>query len=247
MDGTQEIHDKFRKDANGLGSYEKVMNTVTLFQKHGVEFNVLCVVTKQVALCAEEVYETLKKYGYIQFIPCLNGLDGEKRDYSLTPELYGKFLVKVFNRYFIDFMSGRPISVRNFDNYVSMILGREPENCAMRGVCTPTFVVEGDGSVYPCDFYVLDEWKMGSVIENSLEEMLESKTAKRFIQESKNRDENCIKCKYFCLCRGGCRRECNQNKPIRTAYCTAYYEFFDACIDKIVYMAKRIQALRAGR
>ena len=247
MDGTKEIHDSLRKDSNGFGSYEKVQNAVRCFQKYGVEFNVLCVVTKQVALCAEEVYDELKKYGYIQFIPCLDGLDGEKRDYSLTPTLYGKFLVKVFERYYADFMNARPVSVRNFDNYVSMILGHQPENCAMRGVCTPSFTIEGDGSVYPCDFYVLDEWKMGNVRENSLEEMLESEVAKRFVQESKNRDENCLKCKYFCLCRGGCKREWIENKPLKTAHCKAYYEFFDASIDKMIYMAKQIQALRSRR
>ena len=38
-----------------------------------------------------------------------------------------------------------------------MILnGEHPEACGMGGGCGLQYVVEADGGVYPCDFYMLD-------------------------------------------------------------------------------------------
>ena len=79
-----------------------------------------------------------------------------------------------------------------------------PEECGMNGVCSCYFVVEGDGGVYPCDFYCLDEWKLGTV-EDSLHQLLQSEKAIQFIATSRCENEKCKKCSYFILCHGGCR------------------------------------------
>ena len=64
------------------------------------------------------------------------------------------------------------------------LMGMPPENCAMVGRCGPSLVIESDGSVYPCDFYALDEWKLGSIAEDSLKRMLASDKEKAFLAES---------------------------------------------------------------
>lgn len=74
------------------------------------------------------------------------------------------------------------------------------------GVCSSDFTVEGDGCVYPCDFYVLDRYRMGSVLEDSFAAMAGSEAAVRFVEESKPVDSSCQSCGYFPFCRGGCRR-----------------------------------------
>ena len=61
--------------------------------------------------------------------------------------------------------------IRQFENYVEMLLGYPPEACGMAGVCGMQHVVEADGSVYPCDFYVLDGYRLGNLREDSLEEI----------------------------------------------------------------------------
>lgn len=35
----------------------------------------------------------------------------------------------------------------------------------MCGECAQQFVVESDGSVYPCDFWVMEDTKLGTVVE----------------------------------------------------------------------------------
>src|SRR5699024_5362855 len=137
------------------------------------------VVNAQTAKKIQSIYTFFKKNGfrYLQFIPCLDPLGEEpgQRDYSLTPEAYGEFLCRLFDLWYKDLMNGEEVSIRQFDNYIQMLMGYPPESCGMSGVCSFQNVVESDGSVYPCDFYVLDEWKLGNLNINSFPELEEKR------------------------------------------------------------------------
>ena len=58
---------------------------------------------------------------------------------------------------------------RNFEDYLRILLGMPPTSCASSGSCGHYLTVEGDGSLYPCDFYVLDEWKLGDLSRCTVE------------------------------------------------------------------------------
>lgn len=60
-------------------------------------------------------------------------------------------------------MSGKKRYHRYFDNLLLMLNGQPPEACGMLGTCGMQYVVEADGSVYPCDFYMLDQYKLGNL------------------------------------------------------------------------------------
>ena len=245
IDGTRETHNSLRIDASGKGTYDKVMNAARLFDKHGVEFNILCVVNNFVARYPRKVYNELKRFKYLQFIPCLDPFDGEKQPFSLTNERYASFLCATFDEYYRDFMEGNYVSIRNFDNYVRIFMGYPPENCAMCGRCTCYFVAEGDGSIFPCDFYVLDEWKLGNVHESSFEELLESEKAKKFVAVSGHISEKCRACRYYPLCRGGCRRDrepLSSGMPSLNRLCAAYEKFFEYTNERMAEMAKKLLA-----
>ena len=99
----------------------------------------------------------------------------------------------------------------------------------MTGQCAVQFVVEGDGGVYPCDFYVLDEWRMGTVGESSFAEMQRGEVAARFIQASLRVPDKCRRCRWYGLCRNGCRRNrmtLLDGEIDRNCYCEAYQRFF---------------------
>ena len=248
LDGTKRVHDSYRTGAGGLGSYDGVIETAEMFAECGVEFNILCVVNNAVAANAADVYAALKKYKFLQFIPCLDEFGAEAPSpYSLDPPLYAKFLNVVFDAYYKDFMRGEYVSVRNFDNYVGMLLGNPPEQCGMSGVCTSYLLVEADGSVFPCDFYVLDEWKIGNINEHSLVRMMKSAVATQFVDVSMQMHENCVQCRWRGLCRGGCRR---YREPVvggvlsKNKLCGAFKEFFSHSYDKMVKMAENLRMRR---
>jgi uncharacterized protein len=122
------------------------------------------VVTNLAARYPDKLYSYFRihNFDFLQFIPCLDPVDNERgvHNYSLSPERYTFFLKNFFDRWYADFMGGREVSIRYFDNLVRMAMGMPSEMCSLLGSCQCQFVFEADGSVYPCDFYVTDEWKL---------------------------------------------------------------------------------------
>lgn len=245
LDGPKEIHDLFRWDAQGQGTFNRIRQTVTLLNRHKVEYNILCVVTEEVAKNANKVMNFFINNGftYLQFIPCLDGLEGEKGEWSLSAKRYGEFLVTSFNKFYSCFLKKKFLSVRNFDNYLSLLAGYPAENCGMNGRCAAYFVVEGNGDVYPCDFYVLDQYKGGNVNENSLREIRNSEVFEKFVEESFPVSKECKECKWYMLCRGGCRRyrePFESGIPSLNFYCESYKKFFEECGEGLLSITKEI-------
>lgn len=210
VDGTREIHDFLRIDKGGSGTYGKVIKTARLFDKTGVDYNILVVLSAKAARHIEKVYNSLKKEGfkYLQFIPCLDELDKPPflSAHSLTAGLYAESMKKLFKLYYDDYSSNNFISIRYFDNLRSMAKGNRPEMCGMLGFCAGQIVIEGNGTVFPCDFYCTDGWALGNINELSVGQLYESESMKKFIGSSFINDESCKTCDVFALCRGGCRR-----------------------------------------
>lgn len=208
LDGIKEIHDRYRLDAAGKGTYQRVISAIRLLEKHQVEYNILTVVTAATARNGQKIYNYFKKnhFGYQQYIECLDPIGEEpgQHEYSLTPEKYGEFLKSMFDAWYLDMRSGTYVYNRYFENLMMIMAGQQPESCNMRGVCGKQWVFEADGSVYPCDFYALDQWRLGNIQENSFEEMDEKRDGLGFIQWSMRQQEDCQKCRWFGLCRNGC-------------------------------------------
>lgn len=249
LDGNKDIHNTFRIDSKSCGTFSKVLKTTKILKKSDIDFNILCVVNKLTAQNGKLVYNFFRNNGfrYYQFIPCLDKLhSSEEKDYTLTAEDYGKFLDDTFNLWYEDILSGKRVSVRHFDNYIKIILQEEPESCDMVGHCNKNAVLESDGSMYPCDFYVLDEYKIGNINEMSFTELFESEKEINFLNSSMNIDEECKACKYFKICRGGCRRHKDLTKDniLKNRFCESYKYFFEKNIDKMIEVAKYVLKVR---
>lgn len=238
LDGPKEVHDLNRLNQKRKGTFKDVDRAAKLLEKHHVEFNILTVVTKGTVRHIQKIYNYFKKqnYRYLQFIPCLNDLnDTSLKPYSLTPEDYGKFLVELFDLWYKDFLAGYTISIRTFDNYVQMMLGLPPESCDMNGFCSVNPVIEADGSVYPCDFYVLDEWKLGNINLDSFHTLLTSSLGQDFVKSGQRIPEKCHNCQYLHLCRSGCRRhkDMKGQNEITNYFCDSYIYFFNHCYERL--------------
>lgn len=234
LDGNDN-QNSYRVYPDGKPSFDDVLNGIKMLQKYGVEFNVLSVITKKTANSIRDNYRFMKQNGIynLQYIDCLKPLNC-----SFDEEIYMNsddcfhFLDKAFRLYFNDKMIGNRISVRSFDNYLMLLRGRNAEQCGMNGFCSSQFVVEGDGTVYPCDFFCTDEWELGNINNSSFSEMSKSRRAVNFLKESYAVNDTCRSCMYFALCRGG---GCKRNK-VDTDYCEAYKKFFSLSLSKMKSM-----------
>ncbi|MGE5607181.1 MAG: anaerobic sulfatase maturase, partial [Bacteroidota bacterium] len=245
LDGPARIHDRYRKDPAGKGSFNQVMQTVEIFRRYRVNFNILIVVNNEVARHAKEIYQFFQEqnFGYLQFIPCLDPFDEVhgKHDYSLKPSRYGYFLMDLFDLWYRDLKKGKIVSVRFFDNWLQMLLGYPPESCGMAGQCAGYFVIEANGNVYPCDFYVTDQWLIGNIGEHDFNYLKNTSQARQFLEISRQIEPKCRSCNWYSLCRGGCRR--NREPLINGSlalnyYCEAYTDFFEYTWEKFHELAK---------
>ncbi len=247
LDGTRKNHDRYRLSTQGEGTFSDVWAKVQLLKDHEVEFNILTVVTRETAENVRKIYEFYKSRNlpWQQYIPCLNPLGEEDviYDHTLTSDMYGEFLCELFDLWYEDFRQGTFVTNRYFENLVSMLLGQAPEMCGMLGVCAPQLVVEADGSFYPCDFYVLDEYHLGNIHELTLAEIDQNRRNSSFQSESIPVCEQCTACEWLPICRGGCRRH---REPLSEAgalniYCSAYQKFFSHAIGRLQQVAAYVE------
>lgn len=204
-----ELHDAVRVDAGQNPTSERVRQAIRLLERHHVEYNVLCTLTNQIARHPQQVWKQLVRLniGHTQFTPCLDELNrpGESV-YALTPKRFASFYNTLFPYWLADYRAGKYRSVKFFDDVITYLAFGVPGTCGMGGMCQPQLVVEADGSAYPCDFYCLDAFKLGSLTELTVPELLDAPAARAFAQRSHTPPQRCGGCRFFGFCGGGCKR-----------------------------------------
>lgn len=249
LDGTKDIHDLYRVDNQGKGTFQRVIKAIHLLNQYHTKYNILTVVTAQVARHIHKIYNFFKNknFTYLQFIPCLDPLEEEPEGYcfSLTPKKYSYFLKTLFDLWYVDIMNDHIISIRYFDNIIQLLMGYLPEACGMLAHCNCQFIIEANGGVYPCDFYALDKWYLGNIKEKGFTELLKSPISFKFVEVSKYIDPKCHNCPFFSICLGGCRRWREpfiDGKPRLNILCSAYQEFFRYTLDRFPKIVEKIKA-----
>jgi len=163
LDGPSELHDYYRKDRSGKPSYERVMKGVEWLRRFNVNFNILVLLNQRNISHPKELYHFFIEHGfrYLQFIPCVERDPKNERitSYSITPEQYGRFLCEVFDEWIAP---GIPeVYIRFFDELlISYVTGEFP-SCIFSRECGKYVVVEFNGDVYACDFFVEPRWFFG--------------------------------------------------------------------------------------
>lgn len=171
LDGPGELHDKYRINKAGRGSFDSVVRALELLKASAVEFNVLCVVSDANVERATETYRFFRSLGveHMQFIPLAEfAPDGTPQTQSISGESYGRFLCELFDQWWPE---RRTVRVRHFDNIAEAVAGIKPGTCTMHDSCDSYAVVEYNGDVYPCDFFVEPEWKLGNVVSDDWPEL----------------------------------------------------------------------------
>ena len=244
VDGPAALHDALRKDLALGPTHARVMESVRLLRAAGVDFNVLTVLSAQLADHPREVFEFYRseKIDYVQLIPCLAGLDGEGAEYALTPRAFFSFYRAFFDLWLREVQAGHVISVGLFDNIMQMSLGQYPQACGMLGQCAPQFVVEGNGDVYPCDFYALDEYRCGNVREDSLEVLATCETMRAFLAEPRRACAACADCPFEGMCHRNCKRQ--SIALYDEKYC-GYRAFLEYAYEPLARVARMLVSARA--
>ncbi len=235
LDGPQHIHDHYRLHKSGSGSWQTVVDRAKMLLDHGVQVNALSVLTDYAAQFPDEIYEFHKSLGlnFMQFIPCVepDPLDPTRAaDFSLTPERYGTFLKRIFDLWLADFKNGEPTtSIRYFDSVFHQYVGLQPPECTLLPECGVYVVIEHNGNVYSCDFYVEDDWYLGNIHQQQIIDMLNSARQKQFGMIKRQLPKECQTCEWLPYCWGGCPKD--RQKDARdnglNHFCLSFKMFFE--------------------
>jgi len=242
MDGPKELHDFYRKDKGGHGTFDRVVRAARLLQKHKVEFNILCTVNSKNADHPLEVYRFFRdelKTNYIQFIPIVERInekgetgsqEGTKvTDRSVRSAQWGRFLIEIFDEW-VKRDVGQTF-VLNFDGALAGWLNMAGTVCIFGPTCGQGMALEHNGDLYSCDHFVEPNYYLGNILKTPMIELVASDKQRKFGQDKKETlPRYCRQCEVLHICNG----ECPKNRFIETPdgeaglnyLCEGYRAFF---------------------
>ena len=229
LDGPEEVNDLYRYNKERRGTWRRVMESIELLQANKVEFNILCVLNTANVDKPKELYRFYRKLGIdnLQFIP-LAEFDGAGNPlpFTITADQYGRFLREVFELWWPE---RRKVRIRFFDNLAEALAGQKPGTCTMHETCDSYVVVEYNGDIYPCDFFVESPWKLGNINVDSWGEIARRTRRYSFASKKTLAHPECQVCEYQSVCHGGCpkfRHGPNRRFEDLDYFCSAYKMIF---------------------
>jgi len=246
IDGPKELHDYYRLDLGGHGTFDRVMRAIECCKEHEVEFNTLTLVNNITADHPDEIFDFLIELGvrYMQFIPCVevDPQTSQIASFSVSPEQYGDFLCRVFDRW-MEF-GPQKLSIRDFDSILSSYINGRHTICTFDRQCTHYIVIEHTGDVFPCDFFVDPKWRLGNIFKTHIKKLAACAGKLTFSRNKQKLCNKCFVCRYLAICWGGCIKDRlplgPQNYARESCFCESYRKFFDYALPRFMQVAAKI-------
>lgn len=252
IDGPEELHNAYRKTRAGEGSFAATMAGIELLKKHSIPFDTLTTVNRMNMEKPREVYGFLRQLtDHMQFLPVVECVpaefeteDGQRfasppglrafeikhplMDFSVSPEGYGSFLSTVFDLW-KEKDAGRK-HVQIIDVTLGNLRGIPSSLCVHNPLCGHSGCVEANGDVYSCDRYAFPRYRLGSIMETPLGELME-KNRPFGMHKTYGLSQDCFACPYVKLCFGGCPKDRLWGN--KNYLCEGYKMFFRHLQDNI--------------
>ncbi len=209
IDGTPEVHDAFRVDHAGKGSYNKVVDGLRKLIDAGLDPGALCVINPGHA--GIEVYRHLRSLGLkrINFLLPDATHDSKPLLYGkLGPTCVADYLIPIFDEWFEE--DDPEIIVKLFVEVLRLLFGGTPltDNFGASLDGQSYLIIESDGSIHGTD--VLKICYEGAsdtglnVLENGFDDLPRSSPLVfQIIDRGVPLCETCLACPEREICRGG--------------------------------------------
>jgi uncharacterized protein len=248
LDGPAEFHNRYRKDHSNGSSYERVIRGIERLRSYNVDFNILVLLNDTNIRRPRKLFRFFLDQGfrYLQFIPCVERSPetGEIAQYSITPEQYGRFLCEAFDEW-----AGKGVPkvyVRDFEDLLISYVTGEAASCVFSRDCGKYVVVEHNGDVFPCDFFVDPELLLGNIMESSLEEIVENPKFAEFSMQKRRLVTKCKGCSWPKYCNGGCPKHWIQLGIDHNYFCESYRMLFKHAHDRFLELKAYVEHKRKG-
>jgi len=274
IDGPRELHDVYRVNKGGKGSFDEVMAGLEQLKRGGVEWNALTTVHGANAGHGVEVYRFLRDVcgaRFVQFIPIIERVAGADADgtvpwtswrdrplyeqrgdgvtgRSVTAEQYGRFLIEVFEEWVRRDVG--EVYVQMFDVALANWVGAPSGLCVHSETCGLALALEHTGDLYSCDHFVEPRHRLGNIRETHMLELVASQRQRRFGQDKRDTlPTYCLECDVRFACHGGCPKDrfirTPDGEPGLNYLCAGYKAFFHHVDEPMRIMAGLLAQDRA--
>ena len=199
LDGPPALHERSRG-----APWADAVRGIRALERAGAQYNILCVVTRETAPHAVEIERHFRDSfatRFHQYIECT----GPGEEYAVGEREWGDFLVALFDDWLAEGMD-LGISIRQFESLASQLVRGTAAQCSYARDCRHHLVLEHDGSVYPCDFFVDAAHRLGSVDETPLAALASSQAFADFAARKSALPARCMDCEFLAFCNGDCPR-----------------------------------------
>jgi uncharacterized protein len=255
IDGPREVHDTYRVNKGGKGSFDDVMRGLGHLRDAGVEWNALTTVHAANGDRGREVYCFLRDEcdaRFVQFIPIIERVAEKEPDGSVPwsswrdrplyvqegdvvtgrsvgREQYGRFLVDVFEEWVRRDIG--TVFVQMFDVALANWVGEPPSLCVHSETCGLALALEHTGDLYSCDHFVEPRYLLGNIAEHRMLDLVTSRQQRRFgLDKRDTLPRFCRECDVRFACHGGCPKDrfttTPDGEPGLNYLCRGYKVFF---------------------
>lgn len=251
VDGPAVLHDRYRRDAGGRGSHAVVVRGMERLRAAGVEFNILTLVSQSNVSAPETVYRYLRdELGclYHQYIECVEfDSAGRLQPFAIGAAEWGAFLCRLFDEWLRN--DTRRVSVRLFDTLLSKLVDGIDNTCASGRDCRQYFVVEHNGDIYPCDFHVTPDLRLGNVMTDAWPDLQRSPAYEAFGRRKSQWHPRCSVCSHRLFCNGDCpknRALAGRGEAPLSHLCDGWRRFYDHARPRLEELAQDVRRERAA-
>ena len=205
LDGPPDIHDAWRLTKSGKGTYNLVVKAISLLKEKGFPISVLSVITPEALSYGKRIYLHLRELGitWMDFMyPFYSRIDNTL-DLGIDPSKWGQFYVDIFDAWMNE---GNPdIYIRLLRDLCMLYLGGKTSMCSSNSDCSYVITVDPTGNVYTCDDLLsYTDSYLGNILNDSLLDISTNSRLKKLSDISILYGQECLKCAYFSICKGGC-------------------------------------------
>jgi uncharacterized protein len=242
LDGPEMIHNTYRTNRSGRGTFKQTMRGVEILHKYQVSFATLTCVNNISGANPLEVYRFLRdvvRSPQMQFIPIVEPKSFRDTAPQHWPEsevlfqgmpetepshpnsIVEPWCVSASQwgaflcTIFDEWLENDigQVNVPYFEACVESWMGRVNPLCVLAPMCGKGLAIEHNGDVFACDHYVYPEYKLGNINDTALQDLQFSKGQQEFGNAKEGTlPEQCRECKYQFACFG----ECPKNRFIKT-------------------------------
>ncbi|MGC3995004.1 MAG: anaerobic sulfatase maturase [Propionicimonas sp.] len=271
MDGPEPLHDAYRVNKAGRGTYTQVRRGWDLLAAHGVDTNILCTVNTANADHPLQVYRHFRdELGarYLQFIPIVERVEtgheteaehgyrdptghhilyrqtgDQVTSRTVRPHQWGTFLATIFDEWVTRDVG--TVFVQHFDVTLGAVFGQY-SLCVHAPECGTAIATEHTGDVYSCDHYVEPDYRLGNLAQHTLTELVTLPQQRQFGRDKRTTlPTQCQQCPVRWACNGGCPKDrfttTPDGQPGLNYLCAGYYHFFTHTQPTIETMAHLIR------